>query len=115
MLGRLGDDVVGQVIADRLRAEVVDLSGRTVDPAAPTAYMLRQSRTADQITVSCYRHGSAETVVKRDQHGALAQVGSQALAAPAISVTTLDPIADEDAFIAGYLSARLEGLHDGPS
>src|SRR5437764_15254637 len=47
MLGRVGDDAVGQVIADGLRAEGVDLSGLVVDPAAPTGLMLRQRRTAD--------------------------------------------------------------------
>lgn len=220
MLGRVGDDAVGQVIADRLRAEGVELSGLVVDPAAPTAFMLRQRRTADRITVSYYRHssagsllcradldeervrtakllhttgitlaispsardavehavklaraagvtvsldinhrsrlwrrqdaqealyallnqvdvlfgseqelrlltdetgpeaiaaaigelGPAEVVVKRGEHGALALVGTEVVAAPAIPVTSVDPVGAGDGFVAGYLSARLDGL-----
>jgi 2-dehydro-3-deoxygluconokinase len=219
MLGRVGDDAVGRVIADRLRAEGVDSAGLAVDPARPTAFMLRQRRTADRITVSYYRHGSAgsrlgradvdealirsakvlhttgitlaispsasdavehavavaraagvtvsldinyrsrlwsrpdarralhslvgqvdvlfgseqelrlltdetgqdagaaaigdlgpaEVVVKRGAQGALARVGSETLVAPAVPVTSMDPVGAGDAFVAGYLSARLEG------
>lgn len=232
MVQRVGDDAVGQVITDRLRAEGIDLSGLVVDPDAPTAFMLRQNRTADRITVSYYRHGSAgsrlsrgdldnnlirsakvvhttgitlgispsardaaeyafdlardagatvsldvnhrsrlwsrqeagktlrsligkvdvvfgseeelllladgeghgesygesygdgpeaiaaavrdlgpaEVVVKRGEHGALAVAGSETVSVPATPVTSVDPVGAGDAFVAGYLSARLEGL-----
>lgn len=219
MVGRVGDDAVGQVIADRLRAEGVDVSGLVVDPGAPTAIMLRQNRTADRITVAYYRHGSAgsrlrradldeasihsakvvhttgitlaispsardvaenaiklahaagatvsldinhrsqlwcrqdaqevlhslidqvdvvfgseqelrlltdettpeaiaaavrdlgpaEVVVKQGEHGALALVGTETVSVPSVRVTSVDPVGAGDAFVAGYLSARLEG------
>lgn len=219
MIQRIGDDPIGQVITDRLRGEGISLAGFVTDPAAPTSFMLRQNRTADRITVSYYRHGSAgsrlsradldealirsakvvhttgitlaispsardaaehaiklahsagvtvsldinhrsrlwrrqeasealhalikqvdvvfgseqelrlltdetepeaiaaavrdlgpaEVVVKRGEHGALAVAGSETVAAPAVHVTSVDPVGAGDAFVAGYLSARLEG------
>ena len=219
MLGRVGDDAAGHVIAERLHAEGVDLSGLVVDQAAPTALMLRQSRTVDRITASYYRHGSAgsrlgradldlarirsakvlhtsgitlaisptardaiehavkiasaagvtvsldinhrsqlwrrkeaqealhalvdqvdvlfgserelrlltdktgpeaiaaavgdlgpaEVVVKRGALGALALADGETDAVPPVPVTTVDPVGAGDAFVAGYLSARLEG------
>lgn len=219
MIQRIGDDPLGQVITDRLRAEGIDLSGVVTDPDAPTAFMLRQNRTADRVTVTYYRHGSAgsrlsradldeavirsakivhttgitlgistsareaaehaidvareagatvsldinyrarlwsreeagkvlrsvldrvdvlfggeeelqilaeaagadgivaavrdlgpaEVVMKRGSRGALAITGSGAVEVPVVPVTALDPVGAGDAFVAGYLSARLEG------
>ncbi len=219
MVGRVGADAIGKVIADRLRAEGVELSGLVVDSTAPTAVMVRQNRTADRITASYYRHGSAgsrlaradvdegriraakvlhtsgitlaisspardaighavkiaraagvtvsldinhrsqlwrtkdaqealhalvdqvdvlfgseqelqlltgedqpeliaeavsglgpaEVVVKRGALGAVARAGSETATVPAVPVTSVDPVGAGDAFVAGYLSARLEG------
>lgn len=219
MVQRIGDDAVGRVIADRLRAEGVSLAGFVTDPDAPTSFMLRQNRTADRVTVSYYRHGSAgsrlrrddldpglirtarilhttgitmgispsardaatyafdlaheagatvsldinhrsrlwsaqeagetlraligkvdvvfgsddelrlladgdtpeelaaavrdlgpaEVVLKRGQLGALARAGSETVSVPVVPVTGVDPVGAGDAFVAGYLSARLEG------
>jgi len=219
MFGRVGDDALGQVIQERLRGEGVEVSGLVVDPAAPTGFMLRQSRTADRVIVSYYRHGSAgsqlgpadlderligsakvlhttgitlaisasardavehavkvaraagvtvsldinhrsrlwsrqdardallalidqvdvlfgtedelrlladqsgaddlaaavgdlgpaEVVVKRRDRGPLARVGAETIAAPPTLVTSVDPVGAGDAFVAGYLSARLDG------
>ena len=223
--GRVGDDPVGQVVADTLRGEGVDLSGLVADPAAPTAFMLRQRRTADRTVVTYFRTGSAgsrlthtdvpesllhsaevlhttgitlalsasardaaghaiaaarsagtavsldvnhrdrlwshqearsaltpllgqvdvlfgseaelrlltgrvdadaetlaallseqgpeEVVVKRGAHGALARVGGKTFAVDAVPVTSVDPVGAGDAFVAGYLSARLDGQPPG--
>lgn len=59
MAGRVGDDMIGRVITDQLRAEGVSLSGLVTDPGAPTAFMLRHNRTADRVIASYYRQGSA--------------------------------------------------------
>jgi 2-dehydro-3-deoxygluconokinase len=219
MAGRVGADPIGQVIMRHLRAEGVDLSGMIVDPDAPTAFMLRQHRTADRVTVTYYRHGSAgsrlgradvdeevvrsarvlhttgitlalspssydaaqhamkvardagvtvsldinhrsrliaaaeagvmlrdlidqvdvvfgsehelqmivaeedpealveavaelgpsEVVLKRGEHGALGRADNRTVAVPAIPVRAVDPVGAGDAFVAGYLSSRLEG------
>ncbi|MBD0673725.1 sugar kinase [Streptomyces sp. CBMA156] len=220
MLGRVGDDPMGRVISERLRAEGVDPSRLVVDPDAPTAFMLRYNRTADHITAAYYRRasagsglcradvdealvrsakalhttgitlgispsardavehafglaraagvtvvldvnhrsmlwsrrdaaaalrllidrvdvviggeeelrlltdetapeaiaaavrdlGPAEVVVKRGDQGALALAGSESVTVPAVLVSCVDPVGAGDAFVAGYLSARLEGL-----
>lgn len=227
LAGRTGDDPIGQVIRERMQAEGIDLSGLVIDPGAPTAFMLRHNRTADRITVSYYRHGSAgsrlhpddldeaairsakilhttgitlglspsaraaaeqamtvarsggalvsldvnyrarlwgrdeagkvlrsvlrqvdivfggedelqmlaagtgasspeavakairdlgpaEVVVKRGADGALALAGesgatAEAISVPVVPVTAVDPVGAGDAFVAGYLSARLDG------
>lgn len=219
MIQRIGDDPIGQVITDRLRGEGISLAGFVTDPAAPTSFMLRQNRTADRVTVTYYRHGSAgsrlsrddldedlirsakilhttgitmgispsareaaeyafgiaheagaavsldinhrsrlwsgdeagktlravmgkvdvvfgsedelrllsdgdtpedlvaavrdlgpaEVVVKRGELGAMARAGSETVSAPVVPVTCVDPVGAGDAFVAGYLSARLEG------
>lgn len=218
--GRIGDDTIGHVIEKQLRAEGIDLAGLVVDPEAPTAFMLRHPRTADRISVSYYRHGSAgsrlnradldedairaakvvhttgitlavspsardaaeyavklaraggvtvsldinhrsrlwsreearqtlhslidqvdvvfgseeelqlltdetrpediaaavrdlgpaEVVVKRGEHGAVGWVDEEIISVPAVRVTSVDPVGAGDAFVAGYLSARLDGL-----
>ncbi|MBH5333897.1 sugar kinase [Streptomyces pactum] len=220
MLGRVGDDPMGQVIGDQLRAEGVDPSRLVVDTDAPTAFMLRYHRIADRVVASYHRHGSAgsrlcradvdealvrsakalhttgitlglslsardavehavelarpagvtvsldinyrsmlwsrqdaaaalrsligrvdvvfggeeelrlltgetapeaiaaavrdlgptEVVVKRGGRGAVALAGSETVAVPAVRVSCVDPVGAGDAFVAGYLSARLEGL-----
>ncbi len=56
---RVGDDSIGRMITETLRGEGVDVSGIVVDPAAHTALMIRQHRTADTLTVTYYRDGAA--------------------------------------------------------
>lgn len=219
LLGRVGDDPVGHMIRERLRAEGVDVAGLVVDPASPTALMARHMRTADRVTAFYRRDGSAgsrlgradvdaarirsakilhttgitmaispsareavqyavelahtsgvtvsldinhrsrlwgrhdaastlksvidrvdvvfggeeelrlltdetapeaiaaavhelgpaEVVVKRGAQGALALSGSEIVSVPAVRVTCVDPVGAGDAFVAGYLSALLEG------
>ena len=57
MIGRLGDDPIGDLIERQLLAERVRCLVRR-DPA-PTALMLRERRTGTAARVSYYRHGSA--------------------------------------------------------
>ncbi|MCL2542906.1 MAG: sugar kinase [Nocardioidaceae bacterium] len=219
MAGRVGADPIGQVIMRHLRSEGIDLAGMTVDPEAPTAFMMRQHRTADRVTATYYRHGSAgsrlsradvdetvvrsarvlhttgitlalspssydatqyamkiardagvtvsldinhrsrligsdeagamlralidqvdvvfgsehelqmivaeqdpealveavaalgpsEVVLKRGEHGALGRADDRTAAVPVVPVRAVDPVGAGDAFVAGYLSSRLEG------
>ncbi|MEY9847292.1 2-dehydro-3-deoxygluconokinase [Streptacidiphilus sp. BW17] len=58
-IGRLGDDDPGRMVLRGLRGEGVTVPAtRTAEPA-PTAFMLKQQRTADRVFVTYYRTGSA--------------------------------------------------------
>jgi 2-dehydro-3-deoxygluconokinase len=58
-IGRLGDDDPGRMVLRGLRGEGVAVpAARTAEPA-PTAFMLKQQRTADRVYVTYYRTGSA--------------------------------------------------------
>ena len=54
-IGRVGDDEFGQMILATLRREGVDVTAAVTDPAAPTAIMLKERRTAEVVRVSYYR------------------------------------------------------------
>lgn len=56
--GRVGDDAFGDLIRRELRAEGVQLHA-TVDPEAPTAHMVRVTRTPSLARVTYARAGSA--------------------------------------------------------
>ncbi|WP_069162677.1 sugar kinase [Nocardia altamirensis] len=58
-IGSVGDDAVGTMVLDRLRAERVDVSRCRIDPELPSGLMLRERRTADRIRVTYYRRGLA--------------------------------------------------------
>ncbi|HVK22098.1 MAG TPA: sugar kinase [Actinokineospora sp.] len=58
-IGRLGEDAVGTMVLDRLRAERVDVSGCRTEPDVPSGLMLRERRTADRIRATYYRKGQA--------------------------------------------------------
>jgi len=62
-VSRVGDDLIGRAVVDTMRGEGIDVSRVVVDPAAPTAMMLRQHRTADVLTVTYYRTGSAASTL----------------------------------------------------
>lgn len=51
-----------------------------------------------------------ELVVKRGRSGAIARVGDAQISVPAVPVTAVDVVGAGDAFVAGYLSAHLDGL-----
>ncbi|HET6499664.1 MAG TPA: sugar kinase [Amycolatopsis sp.] len=58
-IGRVGADEPGRVIRTQLLAEGVTPAGVHVDTEAPTAILVKQSRTADQTRVTYRRTGSA--------------------------------------------------------
>ncbi|MBO0826164.1 MAG: sugar kinase [Streptosporangiales bacterium] len=55
-------------------------------------------------------NGIREVVVTDGKAGAHVVDGTGRIARPAASVTAVDPVGAGDAFVAGYLSARLDGL-----
>jgi 2-dehydro-3-deoxygluconokinase len=58
-VGRSGEDTFGRMGVEVLRGEGIDVSGMTLDPAAPTGLLLRTRRTADRDVVEYLRGGSA--------------------------------------------------------
>ncbi len=56
--------------------------------------------------------GASEVVLKCGDQGATGWLrdGDERASVPALSVTCIDPVGAGDAFVAGYLSARLDGL-----
>jgi len=58
-VGRVGDDELGRLVLDRLRAEQVDVRRVRVDPDAPTALMVKERRLPGVGGVTYYRAGSA--------------------------------------------------------
>jgi 2-dehydro-3-deoxygluconokinase len=58
-VGRVGADELGQAVLARLRGEGLDVSAVRVDPAAPTALMVKERRTTKVSRVVYYRSGSA--------------------------------------------------------
>jgi 2-dehydro-3-deoxygluconokinase len=66
-VGRVGDDEFGALIRATLRSENVDDSCVSVDPAAPTALMVKERRGNAITKVVYYRHGSAGSRLARDQ------------------------------------------------
>jgi len=58
-IGRVGNDELGRLIVESLRAEGVDVRGLHEDMDGPTAIMLKERRLADLTRVTYYRRGSA--------------------------------------------------------
>jgi 2-dehydro-3-deoxygluconokinase len=58
-IGRSGDDTFGRMGVEILRGEGIDVTGLSLDPAAPTGVLLRTRRTADRDVVDYLRTGSA--------------------------------------------------------
>jgi 2-dehydro-3-deoxygluconokinase len=54
--------------------------------------------------------GPAQAVVKLGERGCIARIDGQEYAADAVPITPLDTVGAGDAFVAGYLTALLEGL-----
>jgi 2-dehydro-3-deoxygluconokinase len=61
--GRIGTDELGELVRRTLRAEGVDVSRVTTDPARPTGLMLAERRIGDVVRVTYYRAGSAGSQV----------------------------------------------------
>lgn len=66
-LGRVGDDPAGRAVLAQLRADGVDTSYATTDPAAPTGLLLRDSHPARAIDVQYHRTGSAASLLAPDE------------------------------------------------
>jgi 2-dehydro-3-deoxygluconokinase len=62
-VGRVGDDEPGELVRRTLRAEGVDVSRVTTEPARPTGLMLAERRIGDLVRVTYYRAGSAGSQV----------------------------------------------------
>lgn len=59
LVGRVGDDGLGALVASEMRAENVDATHLGVEPGAPTGILVRQLRTLGAAEVVYYRAGSA--------------------------------------------------------
>jgi 2-dehydro-3-deoxygluconokinase len=64
----------------------------------------------DQLARELAKRGPAEVVIKLGAQGALALTGDEIVRAPGLRVSLVDPVGAGDAFVAGYLSARLDEL-----
>jgi 2-dehydro-3-deoxygluconokinase len=58
-IGRVGDDILGRLVLDHLRAEGISTDTVVVDPARPTACYLREWLPDGQRRISYHRSGSA--------------------------------------------------------
>jgi 2-dehydro-3-deoxygluconokinase len=58
-VGRVGDDEFGRLVQMTLAGQGVDVGHAIVDPAAPTALLVKERRTARLTRVYYYRSGSA--------------------------------------------------------
>jgi len=58
-VGRVGDDEFGRLVQMTLAGQGVDVSRAVVDPAAPTALLVKERRTNQLTRVYYYRSGSA--------------------------------------------------------
>lgn len=64
--GRVGDDAHGRLVRRVLRGEGVDVSRLAVDPAGPTALLVRDAHAERVIDVSYFRSGSAGSRLRPD-------------------------------------------------
>ncbi len=58
-IGRVGDDEFGRLVQMTLAGQGVDVGHVVVDPAAPTALLVKERRTGGLTRVQYYRSGSA--------------------------------------------------------
>ncbi|MGH3098553.1 MAG: sugar kinase [Streptosporangiales bacterium] len=65
--------------------------------------------SADAVARSLAALGPAEVIIKQGADGALAWVDDTLIDVSAVPVQAVDPVGAGDAFVAGYLSARLDG------
>ena len=68
-----------------------------------------RSAPAGDLAAAISDLGAAQVVIKRGEAGAVALVEGVQLEEPGRTVTTVDPVGAGDAFVAGYLSAFLDG------
>ncbi|WP_067564282.1 sugar kinase [Nocardia acidivorans] len=101
-VGCLGEDAVGVMIRDRLRAERVDLSHSRIDPEHPTGLMLRERRTADRIRVTYYRRELAGSRLSATEIDA-----AQIAAAGVLHITGITPALSVSAREAVYAAVGI--------
>lgn len=73
------------------------------------AHLVTGECSADAVARSLAALGPAEVIVKQGAAGALALVDDTLIDVPAVPVQAVDPVGAGDAFVAGYLAARLDG------
>ena len=69
--------------------------------------------SVEKVTKALVALGPRQVVLKRGGEGAYAVIDGETATAPALKVSLIDPVGAGDAFVAGYLSALLDGL--GPA
>jgi 2-dehydro-3-deoxygluconokinase len=107
--GRVGDDELGSLITERLRAEGIGTGSVRADPAAPTALMLKERRTAGVTRVYYYRAGSAGSRL------AAGDIDDKLIAAArVVHLTGITPALSESARGAVHEAARLAAAHGVP-
>lgn len=88
-VGTVGADEIGHRVIRDLRAEGVDTRFVRSVPGAGTGFMLRDHRTADYVSVSYYRKGSAGTFLCRaDVEAAFGGLGDVAI----LHITGITPV-----------------------
>lgn len=87
-VSRLGDDELGRLIRNAVRAEGVDTSRVTWDEQYPTGLMVKQIRSHSETTVFYYRAGSAASHMEELDWDFLAQ-------AKIIHMTGITPVLSE--------------------
>ncbi|WP_020574404.1 sugar kinase [Actinopolymorpha alba] len=64
----------------------------------------------DHLAKELAARGPSEVILKLGAAGAYAVIDGAAVSSPGLAVSLIDPVGAGDAFVAGYLSARLDGL-----
>ncbi|MER5478181.1 sugar kinase [Streptomyces sp. NPDC002734] len=72
--------------------------------------LLTDETEPEAIAEAVHGLGPTEVVVKRGSRGAVGRDAGGTATVPAVTVSGVDPVGAGDAFVAGYLSARIEGL-----
>ncbi|MBN9201376.1 MAG: sugar kinase [Microbacterium chocolatum] len=72
------------------------------------AALVVEGSTPAELANALHNLGPNECIIKLGAAGAISRVGSDTLAQPAFPVDAIDTVGAGDAFVAGYLSARLD-------
>lgn len=89
--------------------EIAERSDVVFGGADEFAVLYPDASTAEA-AASLRAAGCAEVVVKQGSDGAAVFVGADAVEAAGFAIDVVDTVGAGDAFVAGYLSARLDGL-----
>jgi 2-dehydro-3-deoxygluconokinase len=100
--------VAAPVFREMLRGADIAFAGAD---EARIALELDDGTPPDELARELADLGPAEAVVKQGRRGACALVDGEALDVAPVRVRTVDSVGAGDAFVAGYLAARLGGAH----